>query len=67
MEYPHCTAENDKATEIHEDVLPGDDKSRAGVDNRNADGGECGTKWVTWFRWVLFRPPFIYPPDAYIE
>jgi hypothetical protein len=67
MEYPHRTAENDKASEIHQNVLPGDNKGTANVDNDNASGGECGAEWMTGFGRVPSLPPSVYPPNDNIQ
>ena len=67
MEYPHCTAEDDKACEVHQDVLPGNDESGAGVNDDNADGSKEREIGMAGFVGVHFEPTPIHPPDVLIQ
>lgn len=67
MQYPHCAAKNDKASEVHQNILPGDHKGAARVDDDDTTGCKSGAEWMTGLRGVFLLPPAVYTPDDNIQ
>lgn len=67
MQNPHKPAENNEPAKVHGDILPGDDKGSAGVDDSDTDGSEKRGVGMSGIIWVVTAPADIHPPDKRIQ